>query len=529
VSLTRRYGLWVVFTTLVCVAGAWLIGGHKQAAYTASAEVDVEASAIPNTVAATVNMATEKDVALSGQVLAQAAPLAGLTADQMAAHVSVAVPAGANLLSIGCTMPRPAQAQRCAQAATQAYMDFRNQTASPPKVRARDPLTVTLVTAAQVPSKPSGLSSKVLLSVGAFVGLLLGLGTAFLGDRVDDRVRDREDLERCLDAAVIGSVPRVRRSAGPASVFSTAPDSAAAEAYRYLRAHLDSLLARSADGRPADGGKVVLVTGAQPREGRTCIASNLAAAMAQAGHQVLLVDADLHHPSLAGVFQAGDRPGLTEMLAGRAALGDVAVPAGLPGLQLITVGEEDRPAELFDAARLARVLKRLRAAADVIIVDSGPVLSVSDPIALAAASDLVLMVANIRRSRRAAIRVAAQELRTAGTVTVVGVLTGLPRPLLRSRPRPALAAEPQPSPRARALPPSPRTEPTTGISLIRPPDTSHHGHDDHGHDPDDHADAAGNGQRRYPVSSHRVGSTAVAGQFRPPSHRLPASADDNRL
>jgi polysaccharide biosynthesis transport protein len=299
-------------------------------------------------------------------------------------------------------------------------------------------------------------------------------------------------------------------------VFSTAPDSAAAEAYRYLRAHLDSLLARS-----EDGGKVVLVTGAQPREGRTCIASNLAAAMAQAGHRVLLVDADLHHPSLAGVFQAGDRPGLTELLAGRAALGDVAVSAGVPGLQLITVGEEDRPAELFDAARLARVLKRLRAAADVIIVDSGPVLSVSDPIALASVSDLVLMVANIRRSRRAAIRVAAQELRTADTGTVVGVLAGLPRSLLRSRPRSALATGAQPAPRARALPPTPRTEPATGISLIRPPDTSHHDHPDH--------DAAGNGRRRYPSPSHRAGSAAVAEQLRPPPHRLPASADDNRL
>jgi capsular exopolysaccharide synthesis family protein len=467
--MLRRYGLWMVFALVACVVGAWFTGAHRPAEYSSAADVDVEAAPLPNTVPAAVNMTTEKEVASSGVVLAGAAPLAGMPAPVLAGHLTVSVPAGANVLSIGCTMPAPVAAERCATAVTKAYMNLRNETASPPKVQARDPLSVTLVTAAQRPSAPSGLSLKLLLSVGAFIGLLLGAGTAFVRDRLDDRVRDRDDLERCLEGAVLGAVPRVRRSARPASVFTTAPNSAAAEAYRYLRAHLDRLLART-----EGAGKVVLVTGAQPREGRTCVASNLALALAQAGIRVLLVDADLRHPSLASVFETGARPGLTELLAGRAALGDVVLPAGVAGLQLVTAGEEDRPAELFDGARLARVLQRLRTAADVVIVDSGPVLSVADPIALALLADLVLMVASVRRSRRAAIRVAAQELRTAGPVTIAGVLTGLPRSLTRSQPRPGhlTAAGELPktalpaAPRARAAAPAP--PPVTEPGPARP-------------------------------------------------------------
>ncbi len=461
-SLLRRYSPWVVLAILACVSGAWLLQAHKAPAYTASAAVDVEATAIPNTVPATVDMATEKIVASSGVVLAQAAPLASLTPAHLAASLKISVSAGANVLSIACTMPSAISAQKCAQGAAQAYLSFRNDSSRGRRVRAHDPLHVRLVTPAQVPTKPSGLSSKVLLSLGAFIGLVLGLATAFVRDRLDDRVRDRDDLEMCLDAAVIGAVPWVRRSAGPGSVFRAAPTSAAAEAYRYLRAHLDALIPRS-----ADGGTLVLVTGAQPREGRTCIASNLAAALAQAGHRVLLVDANLRHPSLSGVFQTDDQPGLTELLARRATLADVMVPTGLPRLHLIAAGAQDQPEELFDAARLTPAFERLRAAADVVIVDSGPVLSVSDPITLALVSDLVLMVASVRRSRRAAIRIAAQELRTAGPVTIAGVLAGVPRSLVRSQSRATQPMSPRVLPRVRALPAGDRAEPTTGISLMR--------------------------------------------------------------
>ena len=83
-----------------------------------------------------------------------------------------------------------------------------------------DPLHASVVTAAPVPLSPAGLGKKILLPLGAILGLILGIGAIFLRDRMDDRVRDRADLERCLEAPVLAGVPRIRRRAGsPATIF----------------------------------------------------------------------------------------------------------------------------------------------------------------------------------------------------------------------------------------------------------------------------------------------------------------------
>jgi hypothetical protein len=94
---------------------------------------------------------------------------------------------------------------------------------------------------------------------------------------------------------------------------------------------------------------------------------------------------------------------------------------------------------------LERAIEEMRAAADVIVVDSGPALSVADPIAIAQQSDLVLQVANVRRTMRQSIRAAAQELRTSGDITLLGVLTGVPRPLTFRRPEGHPAPAPTPA------------------------------------------------------------------------------------
>jgi capsular exopolysaccharide synthesis family protein len=193
---------------------------------------------------------------------------------------------------------------------------------------------------------------------------------------------------------------------------------------------LDSLIAAT-DSR----GRVVLVTGAHPGEGRTCVASNLAAALAHAGANVLLVDADLRHPSLSEIFHTSERRGLIDLLAGEVSLNDVIVPTDLPGLGLVTVGTAtDRSAEMFEVGRLTRAFAGLTAAADVVIVDSGPALTVSDPIALTRVSNVVMVVANVRRTRRAAVRTAVGEIRGAGPATIVGVITGS-RSFRNTRPR----------------------------------------------------------------------------------------------
>jgi polysaccharide biosynthesis transport protein len=436
-TLLRRHGLWLIVAMLVGVAGVLLVYQTRAVQYTSTSQVDVEAHVVALTTPVVPNMGTEAQVATSGVVLSGTARSLGMPVDRLDSALSAKVSGTANILSISCTLPAPGIAQRCAAAAAAAYTAFRNDVTASKTEQAHDPLQVTLVTVASLPTAPAGPGKKILVPIGAFIGLLLGLGGVVVREHFDVRVRDRADLERCLDAPVLAEVPRIRRrSVNPAFAFAQAPLSIAAESYRYLRAHLEPLIADTPGGVA-----VLLVTGARPREGRTSVAANLAAALAHAGDTVLLVDADLRNPALDRLFETGERPGLTDLLAGRASLEEVAVPTDVPGLRLVTAGIAPAGADALEPVRLSRAAARMRTIANVIVIDSAPVLAVSDAVTLARVSDMVLMVADVRRTGRHQATAAAQQIQTAGPQIVIGVLNCVPRPFLSGRTR-NLSAEP---------------------------------------------------------------------------------------
>ena len=425
-TLLRRHGLWVIIATVVGIAGAWLYQSAQTPVYQSTAQVDVEPNPAGTGTPVTPNMATETQVATSGVVLGRTAASLGVQPQNLTGNLSAKVSSTSTLMSISCSGRSPQAAQNCAQAAATAYVGFRNDLSATVVQRARDPYHVTLVTNASLPFKPAGVGKKILLPLGAILGFALGLGAIVIRDRMDNRVRDRADLERYLEAPVLAGVPRVwRQRVDPAFVFSRAPHSRAAEAYRYLRSRIAPVW---------DGGRMLLVAGPQGLEGRTCVASNLAQSLALTGTSVILVDADLGrashrhgfgaHPSLSEVFGAGDRPGLSELLAGTASLDDVALPSIVPGLRFVAAGTSaDRITDIFETARLTGAFKDMKAAADMVIVDSAPVLAVSDTISLARASDVVLMVADVRRTERGAVSAAVQVIQASGP-PIVGVLNG---------------------------------------------------------------------------------------------------------
>jgi putative peptidoglycan lipid II flippase len=448
-TVLRKHGLWLVLTMLAGVVAAGLFARSLPVRYSSTAQVDVESHVVPGATLVTPNQATEKIVATSGVVVVNAARALGVDPGLLAPHLSAAVSSTSNILSISCSMPAARQAQRCAAATAAAYIAFRDLATSPKAARAADPLQATLVTAADLPAKPAGTSRKILYALGAILGLLLGVGEIFVREAIDGRVRDRDDLEQCLGAPAVAAIPRMwRYRTNPTSVFRTAPSSRPAEAYRYLRARLGPLL--SPPGHPAT---VLLVTSAQPREGRTSIAVNLATALTQAGARVLLVDADLRHPSLSDIFATSPAPGLTDLLTEHATLTDVTIPTNVHGLNLVTTGTPvDRPAELFEVTQLTRVFADMRGAADAIVVDSAPVLALSDAITIARISDIVAVVADIHRTRRASVRTTATELKTISPGTITGIINRAPRSLSIGRARPPATTTP---PR----PPAPRTAP----------------------------------------------------------------------
>jgi polysaccharide biosynthesis transport protein len=424
-TVLRRHSLWLLLATIVGIVGAALVYTTRAVVYSSSAQVDVESHIGTNTTPVAPNMTTETQVATSGVVVAGTARALGSSPSSLQSHLAAKVTGATNVMSISCKMPTPAEAQRCANAAAAAYIDFRNLASGSLAEQAQAPLHATLVTPAPLPLTPAGLGKKTLLPLGALLGLLVGIGAVLLRDRLDDRVRDRDDLERCLDAPVAAEVPHVSHRLGPpAFAFARSPHSPFAEAYRYLRARLDPLVAST------EGGVVLLVASARAWEGRTTVATNLATALAYAGDKAILVDADLQHPSLSRVFGARHRPGLGDLLAGRALLEEVAVPTDVPGLRLVTADEAGGlTSDTLDAASLGRGFARMKAAADFIVVDSAPLLEASDVLTLARASDLVVLVADLRRTRRGDASSVARQIRAVGLGTIVGVLNAVPSSL----------------------------------------------------------------------------------------------------
>lgn len=238
------------------------------------------------------------------------------------------------------------------------------------------------------PVEPQPARSAVLAIV---VGLLLGLGAAFLVDRLDDSLRDQDDLGALTDVPVLAVVP-VEPPPDHRPIALSEPHEFAVEIYRGLRTNVQFL---GLDTRL----KTIQVTSSLPGEGKTTTASNLAVVLAQTGRRVVLVDADLRRPRAHEVFATAPGPGLTEILLGEPI--DMVVNHLDGGLHVVSAGAvPPNPSEMLSSTRVGALLNELARRYDYVIVDSAPVLPVADSIALSQAVDGVLLVAQANRTSR---------------------------------------------------------------------------------------------------------------------------------
>jgi capsular exopolysaccharide synthesis family protein len=284
--------------------------------------------------------------------------------------------------------------------------------------------SVRVVDRATLPRRPVKPNKALVLGLAGVLGLAAGVVLAFLRTQLVPVVHSREDVRRLVGLPVLGVVPRARGHAAAA----TAADGVAAEAYRRLRTNV--LAAAQPDGGPA----ILLVTSPSPAEGKTTVAVNVAAAIARQGSRVLLADADLRHgelterllpasgaavrpTGLAGVLQAGDD----------AALPAVGRPVDVGGAQLdlLAAGRAPAaPADLLAAPAMRRLIERLRASYDVVVIDSPAVNAVADAAVLAGAVDGVLLVVRSGRTRLSAITAALEQLAAVGAPVLGIVLNG---------------------------------------------------------------------------------------------------------
>ncbi len=276
--------------------------------------------------------------------------------------------------------------------------------------------------------------------VGLALGLIVGIGLALLWEALDTRVRSAEDIEQRLGLPLLARLSRPSRSLQRKNALAMVAHATGhqAESFRMLRTSIDFVnLDR--------GARVIMVTSALDREGKSTTIANLAVAFARTGRRVVLVDLDLRRPALARFFGLRGREGLTNVALGECSLDDaikyVAVePEGAAGsssvngngggaiegvLELLLAGPPPPGASEFAASNaVGEILNELRERADLVLVDAPPLLQVGDAVTLTARVDALFVVTRLKTLRRPVLKELARVLEACPGEKLGFVLTG---------------------------------------------------------------------------------------------------------
>lgn len=301
---------------------------------------------------------------------------------------------------------------------------------------------ITVVDPANVPFIPVLPRPKFLLMLGIVFGGLLGFGTAHIMDAIDNTVVSLPDIEQITGSAVLAVIPDFKGSESSKSIKksvdekltqnsesqterSTAwvvshPGSIVSEAFRALRTSVFL-------SRPGGIPKTLLVTSSVPGEGKSTITFNLAAAIAQSGKKVIILEADMRRPTLKRYLGGPSQTGLSSVLTSSASIDDAIVRGvGMPTLDVLPGGPvPPLPSELLGSAKFDSLLEELRSRYDIVLIDSPPALILTDAIAIALNVDAVIWIVRAGTATRPHLVRAAQQIHRNRLPLVGYVLNGL--------------------------------------------------------------------------------------------------------
>jgi tyrosine-protein kinase Etk/Wzc len=275
-------------------------------------------------------------------------------------------------------------------------------------------MSVEIVDRAPQPTAPISPNRKRIYLTAMIFGAMLGLASAMAVEQLDDSVKSPDEARERFDLTVLGTIPQIKEPSARRVVEGTShrlvthidPRSPVAEAYRSLRTNL-------AFARAHDALKTIVLTSPGPADGKSTTVANLAITFAQQGQKTLLIDADLRRAVLDQLFGAPREPGLTDVLVGRAKLADVVTQTEIPNLDVLGSGPfPPNPSELLGSQAMRDTLKEAREAYDIVLLDSPPLLAVTDAAVLSTMVDGAILVVRMGSTARTSVRRAKSQLHT---------------------------------------------------------------------------------------------------------------------
>jgi capsular exopolysaccharide synthesis family protein len=342
-----------------------------------------------------------------------------ISAPTLAAHVTARSKPNTVLIDVGVLDTSPVRARDIADALSDEFVTMVSELETPSR-GATPEARVVVEQRASIPGAPVVPNKKRNLALGIALGAMLGVGLALLRDQLDNTIKDPEALEAVTGTGVVGYIPFDKKLSTDHAIAFDTDNGATAEAFRKLRTNLQFL---AVDNPP----RLIVVTSSSPSEGKSTTAINIALALAEAEHNVVVVDGDLRRPRLAKYLDVVGSVGFSTVLSGGAPLDDVLQKTKFSNLTVLAAGSiPPNPSELLGSLAAKRLFSDLRDKFNYVIVDSPPLLAVTDGAILAADADGTIVAVRAGKTRRDHLAHGIGMLRDVDAKLLGAVLTMLP-------------------------------------------------------------------------------------------------------
>ena len=402
IRVIRKRWQIIVAVTLVVLAGAALATALSPKVYEAKTRlfVSTSGSSDSNALLSGSNFTQQRvksyaDVITTPNVLDPVIKSLQLntTAAALGDQITATVPLDTVLIEVSVTNPNPRVAAEVAGAVGQQFTRTVADLESVTKGQS-SPVKVTVVSAPTVPTTPISPKPTRNLALGVVLGLLLGLGLALLRDLLDTTIKNEKDCQEVTDATVIGGIAFDPEASKNPLIVQADPHSPRAEAFRTLRTNLQFVDA-------ANHPRSIVFTSSVPGEGKTTTTANLALTMAAGGARICVIEGDLRRPRLLEYMGMDGTLGLTNVLIGQVELGEVVQQFAESSVYVIGAGSvPPNPSELLGSAAMIATLRELESRFDVVIIDTPPLLPVTDAAVLSTIAGGTVVVVGAGRVDR---------------------------------------------------------------------------------------------------------------------------------